>query len=273
MNEPGAAGRALPQDAGRGSRLEDRRWKAALPGKIAPGRRTRPHGLPIGPTFGNGSVRDFAGPCPFGDRKARRQSREFAQALADMTEVDRWFQPLDQTEHIALGVTGRIHQPLPPWLTIRISPLPRRYFRLSFVLSFRSSFHGGSVRSSTTAQCTLSRSSSISGSLMVAPCVWAQELGCLALGFSSPLPCPPTARRSRCKGARNAREPRDEPLSARASLAGAILFSFAHPAKVRRRWREQEIPTAIMGRLINGQWKAGGSGITGGSCRREASPT
>src|SRR6516164_6851874 len=48
------------------------------------------------------------------------------------------------------------HQPLPPWLTIRISPFPRRYFRLSLVLSFRSSVHGGGVRSSTTAQCTLS---------------------------------------------------------------------------------------------------------------------
>src|SRR5271156_5363281 len=103
------------------------------------------------------------------------------------------------------------HHPRPAWLTIRISPLPRRYFKLSFVLSFRSSFHGGGVRSSTTAQCTLSRSSSISGSLMVAPCVWAQELGCLALGFSLPLPRPPTARRSCCKGARNAREPATNP--------------------------------------------------------------
>src|SRR5580698_9830248 len=63
-------------------------------------------------------------------------------------------------------------------------------------------------------------------------------------------------------GAQNAREPRDEPLSARPALAVAILFSFAHQAKVRRRWREQEIPAAIMGRLINGRWKAGGSGTS-----------
>ena len=33
----------------------------------------------------------------------------------------------------------------------------------------------------------------------------------MALGLSSPLPCPPTARRSRCKGARNAREPATHP--------------------------------------------------------------
>src|SRR6202030_3129322 len=49
---------------------------------------------------------------------------------------------------------------------------------------------------------------------------------------------------------------RDEPLSARPALAVAIPFSFAHQAKVRRRWREQEIPAAVVARLINGQWKA-----------------
>jgi hypothetical protein len=37
-------------------------------------------------------------------------------------------------------------------------------------------------------------------------------------------------------------------LSARPVLAVAILFSFAHPAKVRRRWREQEIHAAVVGR-------------------------
>src|ERR1700727_1949616 len=113
MSEPSAAGRAHPQDAGRGSRLDNRRWKEALPGEIAPGRRTRPHGLPIGPTFGDGAVRGFAAPCPLGDRKARREAREFAQALSDMTEVDPRLQALDEAERIALGVAGRI----PPALT------------------------------------------------------------------------------------------------------------------------------------------------------------
>ena len=36
----------------------------------------------------------------------------------------------------------------------------------------------------------------------------------MALGLSSPLPRPPTARRSRCKGARNAREPATHPCGA-----------------------------------------------------------
>ena len=53
-----------------------------------------------------------------------------------------------------------------------------------------------------------------------------------------------------------------QPLAARLALAVAILFSFAHQAKVRRRWREQEIPAAVVGRLINGQWKADGSGTS-----------
>jgi hypothetical protein len=85
---------------------------------------------------------------------------------------------------------GRIHQPLPPWLTIRISPLLRRYLRLSFVLSFRSSFHASGLRSSTTAQWTLSRNSSISGSCLVtvAPHAEVQERSFLALVPS--LPCP-----------------------------------------------------------------------------------
>jgi hypothetical protein len=55
---------------------------------------------------------------------------------------------------------------------------------------------------------------------------------------------------------------RDEPLSARPALAVAILFSFAHQAKVRRRWREQEIPAAVVSGLINGPWKASGSGTS-----------
>jgi hypothetical protein len=38
-----------------------------------------------------------------------------------------------------------------------------------------------------------------------------------------------------------------QPLAARPALAVVILVSFAHHAKVRMRWREQEIPTAVVG--------------------------
>src|ERR1700733_5044152 len=262
MSEPGAAGRALPQDARRGSRLDDRRWKEPLPGEIAPGRRTRPHGLPIGPTFGDGSVRGFAAPCPFGDRKARRQSRELAQALSDMTKVDPRLQALDEAERIALGVAGRI----PPAFTAvaddqdlalsaailqaelgALLPVehPGRQCTLEHdgamhlvaqLFDFRVA-HGRSLRLSAGAR--------LSG---------------LGLHFAPALPADREAGALQGRAER-AGAPRRTLVGA-AGASGAILFSFAHQAKVRRRWREQEILAAIMGRLINGQWKAGGSGTS-----------
>jgi hypothetical protein len=50
----------------------------------------------------------------------------------------------------------------------------------------------------------------------------------MALGLSSPLPRPPTARRSRCKGARNAREPATHPCGANgASGSHSPLLRFS----------------------------------------------
>jgi hypothetical protein len=51
------------------------------------------------------------------------------------------------------------------------------------------------------------------------------------MGLSSPLPCPRTARRSGCKGARNAREPATNPCSP-TGASGSHLRSFASHAKV-----------------------------------------
>ncbi len=62
----------------------------------------------------------------------------------------------------------------------------------------------------------------------------------MALGLASPLPCPPTARRPRCKGARKRAGACDAPLAARPAPAVAILLSFASHAKAQRRRREQE---------------------------------
>jgi len=45
----------------------------------------------------------LAAPCSFGDWKAWRQSREFAQALSDMAEAQAGLEPLHQAEHIALS--------------------------------------------------------------------------------------------------------------------------------------------------------------------------
>ena len=51
------------------------------------------------------------------------------------------------------------------------------------------------------------------------------------MGLSSPLPWPRTARRSGCKGARNAREPATNPCSP-TGANGSHLRSFASDAKV-----------------------------------------
>ena len=171
------------------------------------------HAFSIGPTIGDGSVRSFAAPCPFGDRKARRQSREFAQALSDMTEVDPRLQALDQAERIALGVAGRI----PPTasavaddqdLALATPVFQAELGALLPVEQSRAAAYARARRRNAPCRAAL-RFPGRSWSLLAFE---RRELGCLAFGFSSPLPCPPTARRARCKGARNAREPRDEPL-------------------------------------------------------------
>jgi hypothetical protein len=51
------------------------------------------------------------------------------------------------------------------------------------------------------------------------------------VGLSSPLPCPQTARRSGCKGARNARKPATNPCSA-TGASGSHIRSFASHAKL-----------------------------------------
>ena len=167
VGKPGAADGTLPQNASPGCRLNDRCRQPALSFEIAPGRRVRPNRLSLGPAGGDASVRLVSAPCPTGRRKTWRQSGERSQALADISEAKPWLEPLHEGKTSPVASLVGSHQPRPAWLTMRISPLPRRYFRLSFVLSFRSSFQHGGVRSSTTAQCTLSRNSSISGSCRV----------------------------------------------------------------------------------------------------------
>src|SRR5271166_475377 len=162
------------------------------------------------------------------------------------------------------------HHPRPAWLTIRISPLPRRYFRLSLVLSFRSSFHGGGVRSSTTAQCTLSRRSSISGScpVMSAPRVLSAGAGLNGLGLVF-APAPAADREAVALQGRAERAGAcDAPFAARPTLAVAISLSFASHAKARRRRREQEIGPMSKGSTPSGRQRTGGY-----DSRRRASET
>src|SRR5271166_3803282 len=160
------------------------------------------------------------------------------------------------------------HHPRPAWLTIRISPLPRRYFRLSLVLSFRSSFHGGGVRSSTTAQCTLSRRSSISGScpVMSAPRVLSAGAGLNGLGLVFAPALPADREAVALQGRAERAGACDAPFAARTAPAVVIPLSFTSHAKPQRRRREQEI-----GPMPRGSTQSGRQEASGYDSRRDAS--
>src|SRR5271165_4229921 len=111
MGEPGAAARPLPQNAGRRGSPDDRERERALSREIPPGRRIGPNSLSLGPAFGDGPIPDISGPCPVDGWEARRQSCEFAQALADVAEAQAWLEPLHQSEDVAFGIAGRIPPP------------------------------------------------------------------------------------------------------------------------------------------------------------------
>ena len=93
MGGLGAAARPLPQNAGRRGGPNDRGGEPSLSREIPPGRRIGPNSLSLGPAFW---------------WKARRQSCEFAQALADVAEAQAWIEPLHQSEDVTFGVARRI---------------------------------------------------------------------------------------------------------------------------------------------------------------------
>ena len=79
--------------AGRRDSLDDRGGEPTLSHEIPPGRRIGPNSLSLGSAFW---------------WEARRQSCEFAQALADVAEAQAWIEPLHQSEDVTFGVAGRI---------------------------------------------------------------------------------------------------------------------------------------------------------------------
>ena len=201
-------------------------------------------------------------------REARRQSCEFAQALADVAEAQAWLEPLHQSEDVALGVAGWIPPATSGVADDQDFALSRRYFRLSLVLSFRSSFHGGGVRSSTTAQCTLSRSSSISGScpVMSAPRVLSAGAGLNGLGLVFAPALPADREAVALQGRAERAGACDAPFAARPATAVAIPLSFTSHAKAQRRRREQEI-----GPMSRGSTPRGRQRTSGYDSRRRAS--
>src|SRR5208337_232018 len=83
----------------------------ALSHEIPPGRRIGPNSLSLGPAFGDGPIGDISVPSPLDGWEARRQSGEFAQALADVAEAQAGLEPLHQSKDVAFGVAGRIPPP------------------------------------------------------------------------------------------------------------------------------------------------------------------
>src|ERR1700677_4089295 len=122
------------------------------------------------------------------------------------------------------------HQPRPAWLTMRISPLPRRYFRLSLVLSFRSSFQHGGVCSNTTAQWTFSRNPRFRGRVGSYPLLALGRRSWAVWPWACLRPCP--ARKPRDRRATRARGSLRRTLVARPALAVAI----SAPSLLTRRW-------------------------------------
>src|SRR3984957_17712782 len=176
-----------------------------------------------------------------------------------MAEVGPRLQPLDPTEHIALGVTGRIppafaavadNQDLALAAAILQAELGA-FLPVELPWRRRALEHDGAMH--LVAQVFDFRVAH-GRSLRLGAGAWLSGLGLL---LAPALPADREAVTLQVRAERAGA--RDEPLSARPALAVAILVSFAHQAKVRRRWREQEIGPRSWGRLINGQWKADGS--------------
>ena len=80
----------------------------------------------------------------------------------------------------------------------------------------------------------------------------------MALGLSSPLPCPRDREAVALQGRAERAGACDAPLAARPALAVAIALSFASHAKAQRRRREQEIGPMSRGSTPSGRQRTGG---------------
>ena len=143
-----------------------------------------------------------------------------------MAEGQAGLEPLHQSEDVALCIAGWI----PPAASSVANDQDLAFASSVLQAELRAllpiQFQGGGVRSSTTPQCTLSRSSLISGScpVMSAPRIRAQELGWHTFGFSGP--CPSANREAVALQGRAVRAGAcDTPLSARLSGRGRWIMA------------------------------------------------
>ena len=165
-------------------------------------------------------------PCPVDWWEARRQSCEFAQALADVAEAQAWLEPLHQSEDVAFGFAGRIPPPASGIADDQDFAFASPYFRLvscspSDPVSRAVGF-ARAPRPITMAQFIDSGSCPVMSVLAFERTSWAQwPWACLR-------PCP--ARRPRGGRAARARGTRG---SLRRTLRDAAGASGSHPPLLR----------------------------------------
>ena len=140
MSEPGAAGGPFPQIPAADAAAMIVEGSPRLSREITPGRRIGPYWFSLGPAFGDGSVRILRRPALSADGKLGDSPANSRRRLRTCPKLRPGSSFCTRQKTSPLASLVGSHQPRPAWLTIRISPLSRRYFRLSFVLSFRSSF-------------------------------------------------------------------------------------------------------------------------------------
>ena len=125
------------------------------------------------------------------------------------------------------------HQPRPAWLMMRISPLPRRYFRLSFVLSFRSSFQHGGFAPAPQRNAPYRAIPRFRGRVGSYPLLAFERRSWAVWPWACFRPCPaPKPRDRRAARARGTRGSLRRTLVARPALAVAIPA----PLLLRRSW-------------------------------------
>ena len=90
--------------------------QSSLTSQISPGIRSAPQTGTPGPALRDRSVGFPARPAADGFRVARRDAHEAPQHLPDLAEVEAGVQVLDEVEHIALGVAGRV----PPAVAVMV---------------------------------------------------------------------------------------------------------------------------------------------------------
>ena len=150
MGEPGAAGRPLPQNAGRRGSHDDRVGEPPLSHEIPPGRRMRPNSLSLGPAFGDWPVRVISASCPVDWWEARDNPANSRRRLRTWPKLRPGSSHCTSPKTSPLASLVGSHHPRPVWLTIRISAFASPVLQAESRVLLPIQFPRRRVRSSTS---------------------------------------------------------------------------------------------------------------------------